>query len=401
MKPLYSLPVTGYLIYRSYTHNSLTPLGILTAALTALLHSSHPSALPFSLLVVFFLAGTRATKVKHDVKSRYTLSSTGSSSSPPYSAAQRGGGGGGGGGGGEPRTHVQVLANSGVASFLLLVHLYRINLTTPSSWSAGHARVQAAAEEEGCVPTTGSVQGLLLAGIVANYAAVAADTFSSELGILAGNAPRLITRPWVRVPRGTNGGVTAAGLAAGVLGALIIAVASTLVMPFCGASQTGRLGPVGRVLMAEEKVETYRGWTLTDKLIWILAVTGWGALGSVLDSLFGAILQASVVDRRTGKIVEGAGGEKVLVSSRGKGKTAKRELVHSERNRDEAMRERKGADVDGSDVSAVQEESRSVLVGMDWLDNNQINLLMAACMGFGGVALASWYWGIPLSRLWT
>ncbi|ERF68276.1 hypothetical protein EPUS_02732 [Endocarpon pusillum Z07020] len=391
MKPLYSLPVTGYLIYRSYTHNSLTPLGIVTAALTALLHSSHRSALPFSLLVVFFLAGTRATKLKHDVKSRYTLSSTGSGSSPSSSAARRGGGDGG-----EPRTHVQVLANSGVASFLLLLHLYRTNFKH-GSWS-GHVKAQ---QEEGCVPTTGSVEGLLLAGIVANYAAVAADTFSSELGILAQNEPRLITRPWVRVPRGTNGGVTAAGLAAGVLGSLIIAVASTVVMPFCGASQTGRLGPVGRVLMAQEKAETYRGWTLTDKLIWILAVTGGGALGSVLDSLFGAILQASVVDRRTGKIVEGAGGEKVLVSSRGKGKTAKREVVHSERNRDEALRETKAADMDGRDISAVPEESRSVLTGMDWLDNNQINLLMAACMSFGSVALASWYWGIPLSRLWT
>jgi uncharacterized membrane protein len=187
-----------------------------------------------------------------------------------------------------------------------------------------------------------------------------------------------------------------------VLGALIVAVASTVVMPFCGASsQTGRLGPVGRVLMAGEKLEAYRGWTLTDKLIWILAVTGWGALGSVLDSLFGAVLQASVVDRRTGKIVEGAGGEKVLVSSRGKGKTAKREVVHSERNRDEALRERKAADMDGRDIPAVQEESRSVLVGLDWLDNNQINLLMAAYMSFGGLALASWYWGIPLSRVWT
>lgn len=330
--------------------------------------------------------------MKHDVKSRYTLSSTGSSSSS--SAAQRGGGGNAGGG--EPRTHVQVLANSGVASFLLLVHLYRAN-SKPSSWR-GHAKVQA---QEGCVPTTGSIEGLILAGIVANYAAVAADTFSSELGILAQSEPRLITRPWVRVPRGTNGGVTAAGLAAGVLGALVIAVASTLVMPFCGASQTARLGPVGRVLMAGEKVETYRGWTLTDKLIWILAVTGWGALGSVLDSLLGAALQASVVDRRTGKIVEGAGGEKVLVSSRGKGKTAKREVVHSERNRDEALREMKAADIDGRDISALQEESRSVLVGMDWLDNNQINLLMAACMSFAGVALASWYWGIPLSSAWS
>ncbi len=286
-----------------------------------------------------------------------------------------------------------MLANSGVASLFLLLHLYRTNLKL-NSWSA-HAELKQEEGEE-CIPTTGSVQGLILAGIVANYAAVAADTFSSELGILARSEPRLITRPWVRVPRGTNGGVTAAGLAAGALGALVIAVASAVLMPFCAGSQTGRLGPVGRVLMAGEKVEAYRGWTLTDKLIWVLAVTGWGALGSVLDSLLGAMLQASVLDQRTGKIVEGAGGERVLVSSRGKGKTAKRELLHSEGNKDQALRDGKRADGEERDA-----QSRRVLVGRDWLDNNQINLLMAACMGFGGPVVASWYWGIPLSRLWT
>lgn len=45
--------------------------------------------------------------------------------------------------------------------------------------------------------------------------------------------------------------------------------------------------------------------------MWILAVTGWGALGSVLDSVLGGLLQASVVDKRTGKVVEGTGGKKV------------------------------------------------------------------------------------------
>lgn len=40
-------------------------------------------------------------------------------------------------------------------------------------------------------------------------------------------------------------------------------------------------------------------------------MTLWGALGSVLDSVLGGLLQASVVDKRSGKVVEGSGGRKV------------------------------------------------------------------------------------------
>ena len=122
-----------------------------------------------------------------------------------------------------------------------------------------------------------------------NYAAVAADTFSSELGILSKSNPRLITSPTLRVvPPGTNGGVTGTGLLAGVLGASIVAVASALLLPGGGDS-----------------------YSLVERGQWVLAMTAWGGLGSVLDSLLGGMLQASVVDKRTGKVVEGTGGEKV------------------------------------------------------------------------------------------
>jgi hypothetical protein len=47
----------------------------------------------------------------------------------------------------------------------------------------------------------------------------------------------------------------------------------------------------------------------------VLAITIWGGLGSVLDSALGGWLQASVVDTRTGKIIEGVGGKKVSLIS--------------------------------------------------------------------------------------
>jgi uncharacterized membrane protein len=125
----------------------------------------------------------------------------------------------------------------------------------------------------------------------------------------------------------------------------------------------------------------------------------------VLDSVLGALLQGSVVDRRTGKIVEGPGGERVLVSTARWGRHAKREVLHSERNNDQVLEKMKSQEAERPEHAASaghdHDESRTLLVGMDWLDNNQINLLMAASMAFGGMALASWVWAIPLSSLWT
>jgi uncharacterized membrane protein len=63
MKPIIAIPATLLLVYRAYSKKSLTPGGILAATLTAVAHAVHPWNLPFALLIVFFLAGTRATHV--------------------------------------------------------------------------------------------------------------------------------------------------------------------------------------------------------------------------------------------------------------------------------------------------------------------------------------------------
>ena len=138
------------------------------------------------------------------------------------------------------------------------------------------------------------------------YAAVAADTFSSELGILSRERPRLITSPTFRqVPLGTNGGVTFLGLLAGVLGSFVIAITSVVLLPFCPVIQTDLSTGL------RPGFEGGHSWGLLEKLAFVAFVTVWGALGSILDSVFGALLQASVVDSRTGKVVEGDGGKMV------------------------------------------------------------------------------------------
>ena len=54
---------TAALVYRAWSRKSLTPFGIFTAFLTAVIHSVHPWLAPFTLLTVFFLLGTTVTKV--------------------------------------------------------------------------------------------------------------------------------------------------------------------------------------------------------------------------------------------------------------------------------------------------------------------------------------------------
>lgn len=63
MKPYIAIPATLALVYRAWSRKSLTTAGIVAAAITALVHAQHPWSTPFTLLVVFYMGGTTATKV--------------------------------------------------------------------------------------------------------------------------------------------------------------------------------------------------------------------------------------------------------------------------------------------------------------------------------------------------
>ncbi|TKX19727.1 integral membrane-like protein [Elsinoe australis] len=277
---------TLLLVSYSTWHSKLTPTGIATAFVTALLHISFPSPLPFASLVTFFLAGTIATRVGKAVKSGFTVSSTGGSGAEG------------------PRNAVQVLANSGPASLFIV-----------AAFAAPYLGVDvfAGAQGKGKGGDEAVVQRVVF-GAACAYAAAAADTLSSELGILAKGSPFLIVPPFRKVPRGTNGGVTVVGLGAGLLGGAVIG----------GLHFYYHGDVVGAVA---------------------IAVLGLG--GSVLDSVLGAVLQATVEDKRTGKVVEGANGRRVL---------------------------------------AMQSGSR-VMRGRDWLNNNGVNFAMTLTMGVSGLVV--------------
>lgn len=396
MKATIAVPALGLMIYRAYSKNSLTTGGLVAATLTGIAHAVHPWNLPFVLLCVFFLAGTRVTHIKDDVKAKLTTSARGSS------------------GGEKPRNHVQgkqaphksrlapaaaanppapVFANSLVASILSLLHAYQLHTRATNPEALFIQSTDPHAAPSLCFSWGGD---LLVIGIIANYAAVAADTFSSELGILARGPPRLITSPTFRkVPPGTNGGVTLTGLGAGLLGSMIMVTTAMFFVPFCSDKTAGKVGGG-------------RPWTQTEYRALMAGLTIWGALGSVLDSVLGGLLQRSVKDARTGKIVEGDGGEKVLVSSSA-GKNLERAeaqaAVLGGEGRDAA--EKPGPAVDegeGKDKydpnnkhrkSSFGDDkpSRVVESGWDVLDNNDVNFLMAFTMSLGAMAVAGWHWG--------
>ncbi|KAJ5670454.1 uncharacterized protein N7477_005817 [Penicillium maclennaniae] len=358
MKPIIGLTAVAALVYRAWARKSLTPLGLIVAAISATAHALHPWSTPFLLLAVFYYGGTKATKVKHDVKAHLTLSATGAE------------------GGEGPRNHIQVLANSGVAMVLSIVHTM-VLARLPAQTCFGHSSAD-----------------VLMVGVVANYAATAADTFSSELGILSKSSPRLITSLTLRqVPPGTNGGVTAWGLVAGLMGSFTIALTSAIFLPFCAES------------------------SINDRLMWTMAISFWGLMGSVLDSVLGGLLQASVVDKRSGKVVEGSGGRKVLIhpgSTKGAPTTGTPENAASEGSarlhKTEAVMNTatlRGTRALGESVGTQAgqahdgHESRRIETGHDWLDNNGVNVLMAALMSLGAMCIAQWVWGVDVRELWV
>ena len=65
MHPYIAVPAVALLVLRAYRSESLTPVGIVTATITAVIHALHPWSVFFALLVVFFIGGTGVTKVLH------------------------------------------------------------------------------------------------------------------------------------------------------------------------------------------------------------------------------------------------------------------------------------------------------------------------------------------------
>jgi uncharacterized protein (TIGR00297 family) len=114
-------------------------------------------------------------------------------------------------------------------------------------------------------------QPAIFAAFLGAMAAVTADTWATELGVLSASPPRLITNRHV-VEVGTSGGVSLLGIAASAAGALVIGLAALI------SSVIDQL-----IRNADDPL----GYGCTVPL----ALVG-GLVGSLVDSLLGASVQA-------------------------------------------------------------------------------------------------------------
>lgn len=143
--------------------------------------------------------------------------------------------------------------------------------------------------DSGQVLANGGVAGILVLlwnyfpdnvwyfAFIGSIAAVTADTWATEIGVFSKIAPRDILT-FKRVTPGTSGGVTLLGLSGGIFGSFIIV--------FLGSLVTKRYDQVAQAMVL------------------FVLIIGAGTLGSLIDSIIGATIQAQYQCATCGKITE-------------------------------------------------------------------------------------------------
>ena len=227
--------VTSILLsLRAYKRKQLTYVGTFAAFGVAFLLVG--SGLRGLNLLTFYFVSMKATKYKKELKAKIdgTIASN-------EGSTMRGTG--------------QVLACSLVAAILSVLHAMYCGAEQSVAFSGNKLSAQ------------------LTCGIVAHHATCLADTLASEMGILAKSKPRLITKPWKKVPSGTNGGVTLNGFFWSAMGGAIIGI-STVGLDVLSGIETNAVSMV------------------------LFSLTC-GLVGSILDSILGATVQQSYFDPDT------------------------------------------------------------------------------------------------------
>lgn len=239
MRCLLAIAVAAGLSYHGLKKKSLSPNGAVAAFVVGF--SAFASSYRFGIiLILFYYTGSKLTKVKEDVKA--TLEADFKT--------------------GGQRDYIQVLANSLLATIVAVLFYLNVgedsHVTFDYYFSDGIFALTSA----------GNRAGYLWCLYLSHYACAAADTWASEIGILAKQRPILITT-LREVPPGTNGGISTLGTLASAGGGLFI----------------GLIFYVTSLLFSSAAAIPQYPMIVFGLLC--------GVVGSLLDSLLGATLQAT------------------------------------------------------------------------------------------------------------
>lgn len=112
-------------------------------------------------------------------------------------------------------------------------------------------------------------------GFAAALAAVNADTWATELGVLNPHPPRMITNLTKPVEKGTSGGISLVGTLASLAGAGVIGILAALLDP--------QVASYSLIANPEQSITNYQ---------LLITITLAGLSGSLFDSLLGGTVQA-------------------------------------------------------------------------------------------------------------
>ncbi len=206
--------------FAAYRAHALNRGGAIAAALEGLLIFGFGGLVGAILLLAFFVSSSALSRAFARRKSRFE---------EKFSK-------------GSQRDAGQVLANGGLAALFMLIH----GLFPDQLWP--------------------------WAGFAGSLAAVNADTWATEVGVLSSKAPRLITTGRVVEP-GSSGAISLMGSLAALGGAALLALLATLLYPL-----TGQFAP--------NLSRPFPGLTF------FVIISLSGVAGSLFDSFLGATVQA-------------------------------------------------------------------------------------------------------------
>jgi uncharacterized protein (TIGR00297 family) len=135
---------------------------------------------------------------------------------------------------------------------------------------------------------TGNATPLLTLAIVASVSQAIGDTWASEIGSVFGSSSPLLITTLQRVPAGTNGGVSAVGIVASIVGGASVGLVYVLAASALGGEPSF--------------------------IAWLTIGAVCGFVGSMIDSLLGATLQLSMFDAKKRRVVSTRGAGVVHVS---------------------------------------------------------------------------------------